>query len=81
MVLCKTMQKGASEPSPEQDPNASDCPVCLGLSFGNSVLLTALAETPVCDIQPRAFIINMANETGDGRALSHAHARAPPLTV
>ena len=83
LVLCKTMQKGTSGPSPDQkqDRNASDCPVCLGLSFAKSVLMPTLGEIPVYGTQSRAFVFNPANETGDGRSVLRNHARAPPISA
>ena len=89
LVLCKTMQKGTAgqkgtaDPSPDQkqDRNASDCPVCLGLSFAKSVLMPALGELAVFDTQPRTFAFTTANDTGDGRPVLRSHARAPPLSA
>ncbi len=91
LVLCKAMQRGISGPAPspdqnqdqdqDQNQNGSDCPVCLSFSFGKSVLFTPLAEPLVCEIHPFTFVINTESETGDGRHVSRAHARAPPLSV
>ncbi|MBC8268945.1 MAG: hypothetical protein H8E36_09375 [Rhodospirillaceae bacterium] len=83
MVLCKAMQRGTSEPTPapEQSPDTFDCPVCLGFSTAKSVLLTPLAQSLPCEFVHLAFVINTKGDAGDGRLISHAHARAPPVSV
>ncbi len=83
LVLCKTMQEGTanSSPDPQQDRDASDCPVCLGLTFAKSVLMPSLGALAAGDGQLRTFAFNKANETGDGRRALHSHARAPPTSV
>ena len=81
MVLCKAMQRGTSEPAPEQTPNTLDCPVCLGFSSAKSVLLSPLAEPGACEFDHLAFVINTKSDMGNGRLIPRAHARAPPVSV
>jgi hypothetical protein len=83
MVLCKAMQRGTSQPEvpPEQNPNFSDCPVCLGFAFGKSVLFSPLATNPVPQGLPLVFTFNTNDEADNGRGTSRTHARAPPLSA
>jgi hypothetical protein len=81
MVLCKAMQRGTSEPAPEQGPDTLDCPVCLGFSSVKSVLLSPLAEPSPCLFNHLSFDVNSKSDGGDGRLISHARARAPPVSV
>jgi len=78
--ICKAMQEDPVQP-PGQSPDLLDCPVCLGFSFGNSVLITPLASQSFPTVRPLAFILNPGNESNNGRTVSQAHARAPPLSA
>lgn len=83
MVLCKAMQKGTggTDHAPDDIPDLSDCPVCIGFAFGKSVLSTPQA----CDPKPQssllALVFGATDDVINGREVSSSLARAPPEKV